>query len=125
MREALRTALVEDQTPVLVFPEGTATERGPPLPFKRGALLSAHALGVPVQPCTLWYSEAIGLPYESNTLDQLAKMVQFPMQVCLRVGDTVFPQDFERAEDFAEAIEARITRDFHAMSTSKGGRKKE
>jgi len=57
------------------------------------------------------------LPYESNTVDQLSKMVRFPMQVCVKVGQTVFPQDFEAASDFAKAIERQINRDFQTMSS--------
>ena len=60
VRATLREALLEERTPVLIFPEGTGTENGPPLPFKRGSLLCAHELGVPVQPVSLWYSEPIG-----------------------------------------------------------------
>ena len=120
VKRALRKALVDEGASVLIFPEGTGTESGPPLPFKRGALLSAYAMSVHVQPVTLWYSESIGLSPTADTLQQLSRMVRFPMQCVLKLGPLVFPADFESAEAFAVAVEARINADFETLRREGG-----
>jgi len=118
VREALKSALVEARNPVLVFPEGTARESGPPLPFKHGSLLSAYSLNVPVQPVSLWYSESIGLSLTADTLSQLSNMVRFPMQCALKVGALIFPSDFDDAQAFADAIEKEINRNYVTLDPS-------
>ena len=37
---------LKQHNPILVFPEGTGTECGPPLPFRRGALVCAYEVSL-------------------------------------------------------------------------------
>jgi len=111
VKASLARVLVEERDPVLVFPEGTGTENGPPSPFKRGALALAFALGVPVQPVSLWYSESIGLARESDTLAQVCKMVRYPTQCVVRLGRLAHPDQSKgkKAEEFAAEVETTVS----------------
>ena len=51
----------DEKLPVLVFPEGTSTIKGPVANFKTGSFESAMEASAPIQPITLWYSEPIGM----------------------------------------------------------------
>ena len=51
----------DEKMPIVVFPEGTSTIKGPVANFKSGSFESAKEALAPIQPVTIWYSEPIGM----------------------------------------------------------------
>lgn len=119
VRQALHAALVDDDAPVLLFPEGTSQVEGPPMAFRAGGLLAAHAAGTPVQPVALRYSEAVGLAPETDALAGTARMLRYPTQVVVKFAPLLWPADYASADDFAAAAEQAV-RDAYAAIAPDG-----
>ncbi|MBM3162891.1 MAG: 1-acyl-sn-glycerol-3-phosphate acyltransferase [Chlorobi bacterium] len=103
-REALKSLLaaadvLRSGRSVHIFPEGTRSETGKLLPFKRGAFLVAQKGGVPLLPVTIIGSNLI-TPKKSLQINK--------GNVRIVVGTPLEPSGFENVEALMEAAHREI-----------------
>ena len=108
LRDA-RTLLQQD-VPVLIFPEGTTTQGDVVLPFKRGIFGVAAQLGVPVVPVALRYErEDVAWVGDATFLPHYVRSMKHP---CTRVGvqflDPILPTPGMGAARLAERARRAI-----------------
>jgi 1-acyl-sn-glycerol-3-phosphate acyltransferase len=92
--------------PYVVYPEGTRTQRGRLLPFKKGAFMMAIQAGVPVVPVTISGSAAIMPKGEVKVT---------PGTVWITVHEPISTEGFNR-DNIAELMETTRARILSALS---------
>lgn len=63
----VRDHLLKTKTSILFFPEGTRSLTGKPGPFKKGAYIMAHEMGLPILPVTIKGTHSV-LPAKTTNL---------------------------------------------------------
>lgn len=82
---------------VMVFPEGTRGRGSKPAPFKRGAMVCAAQLGLPVIP--------LGIA-PLDTVSPAGSSMLYPGEVYVHVGDAMHPASLEPAALHAATLKA-------------------
>jgi 1-acyl-sn-glycerol-3-phosphate acyltransferase len=87
--------------PYVVYPEGTRTQRGRLLPFKKGAFMMAIEAGVPVVPVSISGSAAIMPKHQVKV---------FPGTVRITVHEPISTQGYDRDNivDLMETVRSKI-----------------
>jgi hypothetical protein len=80
----------------------------------------AYAVGAPVQPVALRYSEPIGLAPETDALAGTAVMLTHPTQALLKFAPLLWPRDFDTADAFAAAVEAAVRSAYEEIDAPQG-----
>jgi 1-acyl-sn-glycerol-3-phosphate acyltransferase len=97
-------------TSVLNFPEGTTSDGGTVLPFRRGAFGAARIAGVPVVPIRVdyddprvaWTGDATFLPHYAALLSRP------PARAYVTVGEAIHPREGKSAREMADRARAVI-----------------
>jgi 1-acyl-sn-glycerol-3-phosphate acyltransferase len=118
LREVLRS--LEQGVSVLVFPEGTTTQGGRVLPFKRGAFGAAAVAGVPVVPVSIqydrpnvaWVGEDSFLPHYVKSMTHACTRVKVRFFDPMEVASTA--EASEVADRARRLIASAIWRDAFA-----------
>jgi len=102
MNEAARVIQAERKS-ILIFPEGTRSKDGQPLPFKEGAAMLAIRSGTPVVPLGVFGTQAV-MPSKALKIT--------PGEVVLRIGDPVDVSvyDVRQRGELTARLEAEVRR---------------
>lgn len=109
--------LLDRGASILVFPEGTTTNGGDVLPFKRGMFGLACRFGLPVVPIALDYlDDRVAWVGDASFLPHYLKTSGHPLVGArLEFGEPMFAEPRECAEQFAarvrECLRSRLRRD--------------
>jgi 1-acyl-sn-glycerol-3-phosphate acyltransferase len=116
-REALQSLLdaaerLKEGRSIHIFPEGTRSEDGRLLPFKRGAFIIGRKAGVPVLPVTIVGSHLI-TPKKSLKIRKGS--------VKLIIGEPIEPAHYADAEELQQAVYDVISANLEKYSSSTPG----
>ena len=111
-REALQSLLdaakrLREGRSMHIFPEGTRSEDGQLLPFKRGAFIIANKAGVPVLPVTIVGSHVITPKKSLKIRKGTVKLI---------IGDPVDPARYASVEELQNAIQEIISTNLEKYS---------
>jgi 1-acyl-sn-glycerol-3-phosphate acyltransferase len=108
LRACLRS--IERGVSVLVFPEGSTTRGGRPLPFKRGSFGVAKLAGVPIVPVAISYERTdVAWVGDDTLLPHVARMLSRPItHVSLRFLAPI-AADSGEAQELAERAHEQMT----------------